>query len=650
MGRKFFILFCSIIFLTIPLFAIDGVANEDIRSLELLMDMMGGKIGDFQERIVTAETLWKSSEMFVNDKISGFEEKINKYEVKLDTLQSDFEAFVSSRIEEIKVEVASLSGSLKEISEEKIPGLNEVILKMEAMVAEVSYDLSAVKDDLSKKVGAEIVEKVTSIEEMVSDIKKEVAENLLEFLKEKEISAKSLEETNLNLSDLKEKFINFESNLEILKKDFEAFVATGIQEIKEEISGLSKTLKEIYEENIPGLSEMISKMESSISDINSELTALKEELSMKTGAEIVDRIASVEEMVSDIKAEVAENLQAFLKEQVFLKEAEANVKSLEELKEETKSSLAGIMEMVQKIENDLSLLNRDLEVKLNDKFEALKVEILNLTAELELVGEKAVPELNEGLKDLAGKTENLLGQFEALKIQVTEKAENSEVDLKVSEIQESVSGVREEVEELLSSFLQQKELSSAFIQETNKVIADMQDQSWGINKRLVWAEAALSKLKAGLNSLEESSNGKIDNEIVSVKKEISSINTKLEDSAVSRAFMAESIIRLAGQISDLNGEVDSSKVQEEVNEAAMESRITDLNERIVELIWGTNKRVKWLESSSAVIKTDVKKLYSDIHEVNAALEEKTVSLENKISSNAWVLNRRIGWLDSETGT
>ncbi|XP_022822494.1 centromere-associated protein E isoform X4 [Spodoptera litura] len=538
--------------------------------------------------------LSKNNSEFTNEKNRLQTEiaKLKDLNTKLETDKTE----ISGKLKSLEKDNSSIAGQIKTLQEEK--------KSLEAQVSKLNSDLKnatslqTTMSDCMKKI-EELKNEIDVKDKEIDKLKKQ-AENVNKLEQDKQKLLKEVGDKAKKIGDLEKKFKEaedkckrFEKQLALrkdkvakLEKEEEALRDTSNQKYDEAISSvemaqmqdkLERTTKELEEkqEELTNAKRELESTEKELSAIKSEMIQLKSSISKlesekkehenKLQAEKKESSyweSKASELETDLQAERKKLERMRKAHDVDIKNKEAELATLKgKLKVLEQSSGAGAKkisdlkqeyeETVKKLEHSLAVEKAEYE-ELTGKYEILEEEHVVTKARLTVEKEQAQGELIHAQKELASalaEIKTLQNNYDTQSSAWTK--EKTELQNSISSLQDRLCGGGWEVERArLNAKLEQRERELRTVNDQRDVLEHHHDQ----------AKKELEEARKKLEDYERVSKVQrtLTTENAELERELSSLNTRLEQADVSRKNeLAEMKLRYEGQMNTMRDELKS---------------------------------------------------------------------------------------------
>ncbi|XP_022822493.1 centromere-associated protein E isoform X3 [Spodoptera litura] len=471
---------------------------ENVNKLEQDKQKLLKEVGDKAKKIGDLEKKFKEAE----DKCKRFEKQL--------ALRKD--------------KVAKLE---KELSQEKEQA--EVLANSQRRI---SVDFTNEKDQMQSKLiktESKLITLETELKEMKSDYESKIT-HLESTISAKDIHIKQLEEALRDTSN--QKYDEAISSVEMAQmQDKLERTTKELEEKQEELTNAKRELESTEKELSAIKSEMI-QLKSSISKLESE----KKEHENKLQAEKKESSyweSKASELETDLQAERKKLERMRKAHDVDIKNKEAELATLKEL------------------EHSLAVEKAEYE-ELTGKYEILEEEHVVTKARLTVEKEQAQGELIHAQKELASalaEIKTLQNNYDTQSSAWTK--EKTELQNSISSLQDRLCGGGWEVERArLNAKLEQRERELRTVNDQRDVLEHHHDQ----------AKKELEEARKKLEDYERVSKVQrtLTTENAELERELSSLNTRLEQADVSRKNeLAEMKLRYEGQMNTMRDELKS---------------------------------------------------------------------------------------------
>ncbi|XP_026731687.1 myosin-2 heavy chain isoform X3 [Trichoplusia ni] len=494
----------------------------------------------------------------------------------------------------------------------------------------ISIDFTSEKDQMQSqliKSESKLITLETDLREMKSDYESKIT-NLESTIAAKDIHIKQLEDALRDTSN---------------QKYDEAISSVEMAQIQDKLERTTKELEEKQKELADAKSEL-NKTENELSTVNSEITQLKssiskleidkKELENKLQTEKKESSyweSKASELETDLQAErkKLERMRTAHDRDTKNKEAElATLKGKLKLLEQ--SSGAGIKkisdlkqeyeETIKKLEHSLAVEKAEYE-ELTGKYEILEEEHVVTKARLTVEKEQAQGELIHVQKELSaalGEIKTIQDNFETQSSAWNK--EKTELQNSISSLQDRLCGGGWEVERArLNAKLEQRERELRTAHDQRDVLQHHHDMT---KKELEEARKKfedyerVSKVQRTLTT-----------ENAELERELSSLNTRLEQADVSRKNeLAEMKLRYEGQMSSMRDELKSlhNQVSRFRRERDNYKQMLDAAQKTMAEIKNGDKNTRTPRHS--ISSTDEEEYRNKV----ATLEQQTACLEDEL--------------------
>ncbi|XP_022822496.1 centromere-associated protein E isoform X6 [Spodoptera litura] len=500
---------------------------ENVNKLEQDKQKLLKEVGDKAKKIGDLEKKFKEAE----DKCKRFEKQL--------ALRKDKVAKLEKELSQEKEQAEVLANSQRRISVDftnEKDQMQSKLIKTESKLITLETELKEMKSDYESKIthlestiSAKDIH-IKQLEEALRDTSNQKYDEAISSVEMAQMQDK-LERTTKELEEKQEELTNAKRELESTEKELSAIKSEMIQ-LKSSISKLESEKKE-HENKLQAEKKESSYWESKASELETDLQAERKKLERMRKAHDVD--------IKNKEAELA-TLKGKLK--VLEQSSGAGAKKISDLKQEYE-------ETVKKLEHSLAVEKAEYE-ELTGKYEILEEEHVVTKARLTVEKEQAQGELIHAQKELASalaEIKTLQNNYDTQSSAWTK--EKTELQNSISSLQDRLCGGGWEVERArLNAKLEQRERELRTVNDQRDVLEHHHDQ----------AKKELEEARKKLEDYERVSKVQrtLTTENAELERELSSLNTRLEQADVSRKNeLAEMKLRYEGQMNTMRDELKS---------------------------------------------------------------------------------------------
>ncbi|CAG8542233.1 10754_t:CDS:2 [Paraglomus occultum] len=525
------------------------------------------------------------------EKLRQMEEKIKSLESQLDSSKASQTSPNSSdvaqkTVDSLKEKLSALEGELaaKSTTDDNLQTQQETIASLQTHLDELNADIKrkhdvieVLKRDLLDKniIQKQLLEKEEEAEELKEKLRKaqESEENLVKEMQELKtqleadlaLSRKSKDEVDKDLQDLKDAFetqsqlvVKLESEIEILQKELyntRNNSESGSDELNELSRVLNKTLQQKEE-----LEVMVKQLEDEISTVLAENEkAAREQLnnSKLEMQALNDILTELENQLSTTERQRDESLQRSDELTKLLEQKDADYKkatadlelALAELQREYTQSKQADEEKISHLEEDITQVKSELAgaKAVEEKQTAVIHELEEQLGSAEEKHSMVVAELEEQLRSVTSILENESASNSSTVEQLQASIENTRLELENARVAERAQ--TERVNELETK-LAEAELKS---KQAEEIFASDEDPYNTILQISMQHDQTKHLLEQR------------DLDVLSLKEDLSKVQTELEQAQASEALQVELVKSLEEQMKQIELELAQHKSSTQPN-------------------------------------------------------------------------------------
>jgi chromosome segregation ATPase len=530
------------------------------------------------------------------------------YETKLVNLKKEKEKIINE-FESFRTETENLKNNSQIL--ELQDKLNETIQEKENIFAQ----FEKLKTELSSKE-SENVELLNLTENQRQNLQ-EYETKLLNLTEENEKLNMNINELQSNLNQhLEEKeriFNEYETlkneltNLSELKIEFETYKSNSQNEI------------EILKNELTNLSEIKIEFESYKFNSKNEIENLK--------SEIVNKEDWSEKQISNLN-EYKSKLQSLLNEKELVSQ------EISDLQVRLESNLQEKDQILADFEN-LKVDIQNLRCQLADQDEQNNQLTLNHTNEMEhlnTVNKQFIDKLTE---DYESRLACLIAEKENVCIQITQLENELEKAIKdkenlliqIESYQNEINSLNEQLSILKQTNANLEAVSSVFIEEKAKQLADQNEKINELTNNLVELKRVNSELNSKLDFVQQENDNltKMLNQTDESRQiEINNLRTNLEATSDKLSFTQTEILSLKNQL--LTEQQEINEKDDEINRISNEIKV--LNEQILNFKEIIQEKEQANLDLAQLLETEVAKYSQELFDQQSILNQRQIDYEN----------------------
>ena len=517
----------------------------------------------------------EQGEILNGELIVAVEAAIEALKAQGDKLQEQLDA-LNTLLAEKKAELETAAGEAAEQLKEVIAQIEEAIAQVEALIAQVDKQIAELNKVMEELIAAvkDIAEQVGIIIENAEDLAASIVE-LVETLKTTgETSIEALAELYENAREsVLQAAETLEKAIELVNNQVADAIALA-EQINQQVTALYENTVATLEQIISMLpAEVQAAVNSAAQKIQEELEAAKAKVNEELQAALDELDAHITEQINAKKAEL----------QAILDEIDAHV--IEKTAELTAAAEAQIAALNAAAKEQIEALNDQAEKQIETVEGAVKDQIAAL--------EQHIAEKKAELKKL---NDELEAAAEATKAQIEKQIETLQ-----SQIEELNEQLKEATEETKAQIEKQIETLESEIEKLNEQLKNCTDSvDAQIKKQIETLEAEIAKLEAELNQMVKDLNAQVEAINAKLEADIKAINAKLE--ADIKAINDE----LQAKVNAIRAEIEAGYAE---TIKAIENAIDELEAQLKTQIEELNNQAKeQLEKLDQQAKEQLEKL------------------------------------------
>lgn len=688
------ILIALLLFFTLG-WATEAVKPEDLKVLETLIDLMSGKIGEYQDQFSDFKGLLGS--------ISG---KIGDMESKSEAL-NQMDQFLWTKIENteksLKEQIITGEEQQKTALQDKIWAVNQRLKWIDSGISGLKEEVEAIYTDIYK-LGSEL-SAAGKTEEMISVLDGTIVEKVGFVQSQIDLLYKKIQRLEGEDSASNAAIQQLTSDLGSLKDLIAAIDASNVEAWNAANAGEKADLERVEEINLRlksaenalmALGSKDTGIQAVIDEMTSDIGALRESFSSMDAGQaffqsqidmLYKKIQQLEgkgnlpnEALLQLNSDIgllkdligmidASNVEAWKAAYASEKTAQDRVeeinlrlKSVENAFMSLGSKDNGIQSFIDEMTADIGVLRESVaSMQANDQFLWNKIDIADRQLNESLVNG------NEQLRQL------LTDKVSALNLRL------KWVDSGIEKIKTDMKALNEEILTLGSSLKAVQEKQDASAENYGKLL---DDRVWALNKRLTWTDSAVSKLKSDFENQQKKlveaeikKQEELGDRLWGVDMRLSWLGTQLykvkDEASLNQEILGVSVGNLELEIELLKARTQSLELEKALQTALddmMISKLNDVQDRCAQIekqlsqlqedyatkaeLSQTNQkidetakkttdkfgavdvRLKWVDQTLASQKGQLENLKSNLSKVQGELSGEIAQTTEKIEENA----------------